>query len=86
MDNCKTGNDRLAKPFLTTNATISHKTGTGDVNSQGRIIGINDVGYITLPNKNKYSIAVFIADSKYSPEKTASFIADISEIIWHNIQ
>ncbi|MCH5346935.1 MAG: class A beta-lactamase [Muribaculaceae bacterium] len=86
MENCRTGNDRLAKPFLSTNVTIGHKTGTGDVNSQGRIIGINDVGYIILPNKNKYSIAVFIADSKYTPETTSSFIADISEIIWHNIQ
>ena len=86
MKNCKTGNDRLAKPFMTTNAIIGHKTGTGDVNSQGRIIGINDVGFIILPNKSKYSIAVFISDSKYSPETTSSFIADISEIIWHNIQ
>ena len=86
MENCKTGNDRLAKPFITTNVEIGHKTGTGDVNSQGRIIGINDVGFITLPNKNTYSIAVFIADSKYTPETTSSFIADISEIIWHNIK
>ena len=86
MENCKTGNDRLAKPFMTTNAVIGHKTGTGDVNSQGRIIGINDIGFITLPNKNTYSIAVFIADSKYTPETTSSFISDISEIIWHNIQ
>lgn len=86
MENCKTGNDRLAKPFMTTNVVIGHKTGTGDVNSQGRIIGINDVGFITLPNKNTYSIAVFIADSKYTTETTSSFIADISEIIWHNIQ
>ena len=86
MENCKTGNDRLAKPFMTTNAVIGHKTGTGDINSQGRIIGINDVGFITLPKRNTYSIAVFIADSKYTPETTSSFIADISEIIWHNIQ
>lgn len=86
MGICKTGNDRLAKPFLTTNAIIRHKTGTGDINSEGRIIGINDVGYITLPNQNKYSIAVFITDSNYTFETTSSFIADISEIILHNIQ
>ena len=86
MENCKTGNDRLAKPFLTTNTIVGHKTGTGDVNSEGRIIGINDVGYVKLPNKKNYSIAVFIADSKYSPDTTSSFIADISEIIWRNIK
>lgn len=86
MENCKTGNDRLAKPFMATNAVIGHKTGTGDINSQGRIIGINDVGYIILPNKHRYSIAVFIADSNYTPEVTSSFIADISEIIRHHIQ
>ena len=86
MENCKTGNDRLAKPFNTTNVVIGHKTGTGDVNSEGRIIGINDVGFITLPDKSNYSIAVFIADVKYSPETASSFIADISEIIRHNIQ
>lgn len=86
MENCKTGMDRLVKPMISTNAIIGHKTGTGDIDSQNRIIGINDVGYVKLPGDHSYSISVFVADSSYSPEVTSSFIARISEIIWINLQ
>lgn len=59
MLSCNTGSNRLAKPLLLTNARIGHKTGTGDRNSQDRIIGVNDAGYVFLPNKPYYAIAVF---------------------------
>lgn len=82
MTACATGDDRLAAPLSTTNATIGHKTGTGDTNARGEIIGINDVGFVFLPNGHRYCIAVFIKDSKENPQKTASMIARISEIVF----
>lgn len=81
MMQCVTGNNRLPLPLMPTNAEIGHKTGTGDVNSQGRIIAVNDAGYVFLPNKQGYAIAVFIADSGYGMADTEKIIADISEIV-----
>lgn len=79
MLDCQTGQNRLPKPLH--GDKIGHKTGTGDVNSQGRIIGINDAGYVFLPNNHGYAITVFIADSAYNPKETETMIADISEIV-----
>ncbi|MDE5795715.1 MAG: class A beta-lactamase-related serine hydrolase, partial [Muribaculaceae bacterium] len=64
------------------NARIGHKTGTGDKNAQGRIIAVNDAGYIFLPNRDGYAIAVFISDSGYGMVETEQIIADISEIVF----
>lgn len=83
MMSCKTGLDRLVAPLLSTGADIGHKTGTGDRNSQGRIMAVNDAGYIFLPNGNGYAIAVFVADSDYDMEETSKIIADISEITFN---
>lgn len=85
LTSCKTGNNRLPAPLMPTNATIAHKTGTGDRNSQGRIIGVNDAGYVSLPNGHTYAIAVFIADSAYDMAKTESMIADISAIVYKTL-
>lgn len=85
MMQCVTGNNRLPLPLMPTNATIGHKTGTGDVNSQGRIIGVNDAGYVFLPNKQGYAIVVFIADSGYGMAETEKMIADISEIVFKSL-
>lgn len=82
MQSCNTGNNRLAKPLLPTNSIIGHKTGTGDRNSQGRIIGVNDAGYVFLPNKKEYAMAVFLADSAYDMAETEKMIAEISEIVF----
>lgn len=82
MINCQTGANRLSRPLDTTEAVIGHKTGTGDKNSHGRIIGINDAGYIFLPDNHSYAIAVFIADSAYDMETSEMMIAHISEIVF----
>ena len=81
LEQCRTGVDRLAAPFITTNAVIGHKTGTGFPTSEGRISAINDCGYIHLPNGTRYTIAVFVADSAYDMTETSKIIADISEIV-----
>lgn len=85
MLSCGTGNNRLAKPLMPTNAIIGHKTGTGDRNSQGRIIGVNDTGYVFLPDKRGYSIAVFVADSAYDMAETEKLIADISGMVYRSM-
>lgn len=85
MMQCDTGNNRLPLPLMPTDAIIGHKTGTGDINSQGRIIGVNDSGYVFLPNKQGYAIAVFIADSGYDMIETEKIIADISEIVFQSL-
>ena len=57
MTECTTGTARLPYPLNNTGAIIGHKTGTGDKNSDGRYIGINDIGFIDLPNGDRYLIA-----------------------------
>ncbi|MBD5208003.1 MAG: class A beta-lactamase [Bacteroidales bacterium] len=83
MLTCQTGLDRLPAPLLHSNAIIGHKTGTGDINSQGRIIAVNDAGYIIIPNKSGYSIAVFVADSGYDMAETSKIIAEISKMVFN---
>lgn len=82
LNGCTTGENRLAKPLLPTNAVIGHKTGTGFPSADGHPQGINDVGFVRLPNGRSYSIAVFVKSSRYDMEKTERLIADVSEIVW----
>ncbi|MCH5319338.1 MAG: class A beta-lactamase [Paramuribaculum sp.] len=80
LETCQTGLERLPKG-LNNGDLLGHKTGTGDINSDGKIIAINDVGYIQLSNGQKYCIAVFISDSGYDMETTSHFIGEISNIV-----
>lgn len=85
MTDCTTGRDRLAAPLHGTNAVIGHKTGTGDTDSRGRIIGLNDAGFIILPDGRFYTIAVFVRNSKESMTDTARLIADISDAVYRHM-
>lgn len=82
METCSTGTARLAKPLAQANAVIGHKTGTGFTLPDGRLMAINDAGYVHLPDGHRYSIAVFIEDSGYDMATTESIIADISGIVF----
>ena len=82
LEQCRTGIDRLVAPLLSSDATIGHKTGTGFPTPDGRISAINDCGYVNLPNGERYSIAVFVADSGYDMAETSAIIAEISRIVW----
>ena len=59
MIECETGKDRLAQPLEATDAIIGHKTGTGDLNARWQLIGTNDIGFVFLPDEERYTIAVF---------------------------
>ena len=85
MIECKTGADRLAAPLAGTGAIIGHKTGSGDKNSKGQIIATNDIGFVFLPDGQRYSIAVFVKDSEEDAENTARIIADISAAVYRYI-
>lgn len=85
ISGCKTGTDRLPAPLEDTGAIIGHKTGTGDRNSKGQLMGINDIGFVTLPDGQRYIIAVFVTDSDESPEATAGIIAEISRIVYNHV-
>lgn len=86
METCQTGTNRLAKPLTATNAVIGHKTGTGFILPDGRLMAVNDAGYVHLPNGHRYAIAVFIENSGYDMAQTEALIADISQIVLSHIR
>lgn len=85
LNGCTTGENRLAKPFLATNVAIGHKTGTGFPSADGHPQGINDVGFVRLPDGRCYSVAVFVESSRYDMAETERMIAEISEIVWRYV-
>lgn len=82
IESCATGTDRLVAPLKCTDAVVGHKTGTGFALPDGRLMAINDCGYVHLSNGIKYSIAVFISNSGYDMTATSKIIADISERVY----
>lgn len=82
MESSETGRNRIPKGLQGEKAVIGHKTGTGYFDEEkGVITALNDAGYVNLADGNKYSLAVFIANSPYSLEETEAIIAKVSEII-----
>ena len=79
---CRTGENRLPYPLKGTKAQIAHKTGTVDTNEDVAIIGINDAGYVLLPDGRRYVITVFVKDSYETFERTEQVIADISQMVY----
>lgn len=86
MESCGTGTERLTKPLMSTNAVIGHKTGTGFLLPDGRLMAVNDAGYVHLADGHRYSIAVFVSNSGYDMDSTEALIAGISEIVFKNIK
>ena len=82
LENCDTGRDRLPAPLIGTKVLIGHKTGTGDRNMRGEIIGVNDVGFIVLPDGRHYSVAIFLKDVKGDLKEAESCIARISKVVF----
>lgn len=81
MERCETGENRLLKPLRSADVSIGHKTGTGFLLPDGRLMAINDVAYVNFTDGTHYSIAVFVEDSGYSMAETESIIAEISKIV-----
>lgn len=79
---CRTGANRLPLPLQGTEARIGHKTGTSDLGKDGRWTGINDAGFVLLPDGRRYTLVVFISGSAMSMEATEKIIADISAVVY----
>lgn len=82
MIECQTGKDRLVAPLSENGIIIGHKTGTSDKNSRGEYIGTNDIGFVTLPDGTRYTIAVFVKNSQEEMDANAKIIADISAAVY----
>lgn len=82
MEQCVTGDKRLPSPLRENGTVIGHKTGTGPINPHtGRIMAINDAGYVHLPQGTSYAIAVLVADTPYDMATNEAIIARISAYI-----
>ena len=85
METCTTGTWRLALPLAPAGAAVGHKTGTGFTLPDGRLMAVNDAGYVHLPDGRRYAIAVFVENSGYDMQQTESLIAEISEMVYSHI-
>lgn len=75
-----TGPKRL-KGLLPDGTPVAHKTGTGDT-FLGLNVATNDVGIVTLPNGDRFAIAVFIAGAHADPTLVEALIAKIARVTW----
>ena len=85
MIECGTGKDRLPASLPESEVKIGHKTGTSDKNDRGEYIGINDIGFVILPDGSRYVVAVFVKDSKENMETNAKIISDISAAVYRYV-
>lgn len=74
-----TGPKRI-KGLLPRGTVVAHKTGTGL--SEGLTRAVNDIGIVTLPDRRRLAIAVFVSDTKLDPEACEAVIARISRAAW----
>lgn len=84
LTQCATGVNRLPAP-LPEGTVIGHKTGTGFADENGHPTGINDVGFIRLPDGQSYAIAVFVDSCSTDMAGAERIIADISAIVANQI-
>ena len=82
MSDCCTGQNRIPGHISGKVSQIAHKTGTGDIDADGRIKAVNDIGVVLLPDGRHYSIAVFVSDAAAGMEECEEFIAKVSEAVY----
>ena len=73
--------DRI-KGLLPEGTRVAHKTGTSGTNPQNITTATNDIGIINLPDGKHFTIAVFVADSKYNDSANSAIIASIAKAAW----
>lgn len=78
MSKCKTGAFRIPKYIADQATAIVHKTGTGFVQEDGTVTGINDIACIILPDGSHIELAVFIKDAKCDSAICEELIASIA--------
>lgn len=86
LELCETGKERISAAEFDGETLVGHKTGTGPKDEDGKLMAVNDVGYVEFSNGDSYTIAVLVTHSPYSMPETERIIAEISEIVRRNIQ
>ena len=81
---CQTGKNRLPA-LLPPGTMVGHKTGTGDPTADGLQCGINDIGFVKLPNGSHFYIAVFCDHARMTMPETESLIAQIARLAYEHI-
>lgn len=85
LENCRTGSGRLAAGLKDPAARLGHKTGTSDRGKDGRLIALNDAGYVLLPDGRHYTIAVFVSRFPGTTEEAEQLIAAVSATVFRHI-
>lgn len=81
MAECETGRNRIPR-YLGDDVVVFHKTGTGPM-FDGKIIAVNDVACILLPDGQYFFLAVFMRDARIERcpmEKCEETIAQIAKL------
>ena len=82
MVQCSTGGGRIPARISDSAEAIAHKTGTGDVLPDGRIIAVNDVGAVVLPDGRCLFLAVFVSDADCDMARCEALIADVAAAVY----
>jgi beta-lactamase class A len=77
MKNSSSGLDRI-KGALPAGTIVMHKTGTSGTRN-GVTFATNDIGLITLPDRRRLAIAVFVTDSSADEDTRDAVIARIAK-------
>lgn len=80
MAKCQTGANRIPKYITDSTISIVHKTGTGGMLPDGKIMGINDIACIVLPNGKHFELTVFIKDASCDSAACEELIAKIAKV------
>ncbi|WP_300669593.1 class A beta-lactamase, subclass A2 [Soonwooa sp.] len=78
LEETNTGVKRL-KGELPQGTLVAHKTGTSYTDEAGKTAATNDIGVITLPNKEHIIVSVFVSDSYEKEATNEKIIADIAK-------
>lgn len=76
-----TGKKRI-KGQLPAETEVAHKTGTSGTNEAGIMAAVNDIGIVTLPDGNRFAIAVFVSSTKESMDSNERIIAELSRAVY----
>lgn len=77
-----TGADKLKAGLPKKQVVIGHKTGSSGRNEFGVKMADNDLAFVLLPDGRRYSVAVFIMNSRESDRENAAITARISRAIY----
>lgn len=80
MAKCQTGKNRIPCYISQPDMLIVHKTGTGPMDQSGRLMALNDIACIVLPDGSHVALAVFVRDADKSLEECEEFIARVAQV------